>query len=182
MSQDEASDPPPYTGRTPAVASEALVAEPSGGTLDGPRVRWRRITLVHLLAGALVGFALPAFFLLASSMMTFQVTGWIPLLLISSLVVALLGGLPLLAAWITWLLVSRRRRGLGREVAAVAGGALIGSLPVGLLANAFFNSWQAVLIVEGVLGVPCAIGFAIWVLVAWRRTPADTETPADSLN
>ena len=180
MSEDEPSDLPPYTGRAQAVASEALVAERSGAAPRAPRVRWRRITLVHLLAGAVMGFAIPALFFLGSGLLTSNVPGYLPILVISAIVVSLIGGgLPLLAAWLTWLVVSRARRGLGREVAAVAGGALIGSVPIGLLAAGAFNSWEPTLIVGLLFGVPCAIAFAIWLLVAWRRAP---KGPENSLN
>jgi hypothetical protein len=147
---------------------------------EAPRVRWRRITLVHLLAGAVMGFAIPALFFLGSGLLTSNVAGYLPILLISAVVVSLIGGgFPLLAAWLTWLVVSRARRGLGRELAAVAGGALIGSAPIGILGAGALNSWEPTLIVGLLFGVPCAIGLAIWVLVAWGRAP---KKPEPSLN
>jgi hypothetical protein len=159
----------PYTGKTAAPAPDAAPPE-------APRVPWRRITLVHLLAGGVMGFVVPTLFFLGSNLLTANVLGYLPILLISAIVVALIGSGPtLLAAWIVWLVVSRARRGLGRELVAVAAGALVGSLPVSLLLGGFLNSWEPGLLGVLFFGVPSAIGFAIWVLVAWRRAPIQPE-------
>ena len=174
---DEPEDLPPYTGRPASPVSDDLAVERYGVAPVAPRVRWRRATLVQLGAGTVVGFAVPAI-----ALQGYNFFGTLPILLVAGLAIGIIGGgLPLLGAWITWLVVSRSGRGRGREVAAVVGGAMVGALPVSLLTFGFWNNWEPVLITILLIGVPSAIGFTIWVLLAWRRHPAP-EQPADSLN
>jgi hypothetical protein len=64
--------------------------------------------------------------------------------------------------------VSHRTRGPWREVLAVCTGAGLGSIVVSLLALALTGfTTPFVFIIVPVIGIPSAIGFAIWVLVAW---------------
>ena len=84
---------------------------------------------MHLLVAAVMGFFIPALWFLGSGLLLSNIPAYIPILLISAVAVPFIaGGPPLLAAWLAWLLVSRSRRGLWREIIAVAVGALILSL------------------------------------------------------
>ena len=163
------SAPVPYTGRDSADARD--VAAEVGDVLAAryatppakPRIRWGRIAALHLGAGLVAGFVVPLVMLGTADSSWAQ---WIAVAFISAVVVCLVGGgLPLLLAWVAWALVSRNRRGPWREVGAVVAGALLGSLLVSVALTALvgLTALTAVLLI----GLPSAIGFMIWVLVAW---------------
>jgi hypothetical protein len=149
------SDPDPvapYTGRT---------SEPEAPASPAPRIRWGRMTALQLGAGAVAGFAVPGVAAISDPQ-------WIPIAIVSGFVVALIGGgLPLFGAWLAHVIATRGGRAFGREVGAVVIGALVGALPIGLLLMSFVGTYGLILV--AVIGIGSAIGFAIWVLVAWRH-------------
>jgi Na+/proline symporter len=143
----------------------------------GPRIPWRRIAAVHVGAGALVAFISVLF------IFDFEAQA-VPLGLLAALIVTALAALPpFLGALFAHRLAIRRGRDRRREILAVVLGALIGSIvPV-----VVFSIWLGVgspesLGFTGLVAVASAAGFAIWVLVAWRRRRMDAEAPEHSLN
>jgi hypothetical protein len=144
---------------------------------EGPRIPWRRVAALQLGAGAFVAFAAVLF------LFEFGLQA-VPLGMFAVLVVTAAGALPpFLGALAAHRIATRRGRDRRREVVAVVIGALAGSL----VPLVVFSVWLGLgspdaLAFTGIVAAASAIGFAIWVLVAWRRKPAATETPADSLN
>jgi hypothetical protein len=140
-----------------------------------PRIPWRRIALVHFGAALVVMVVVLAVSDPGLSGLQFVPFGILPVLLG--------GALPtFLGARIAWHLVTRRGRELWREIGAVAVGALVGALLpwIALIIGTFSPELIAALI--GPTAVFSALGFAIWIRVAWRARPPRTETPGDSLN
>jgi hypothetical protein len=169
------SEPAPYTGRIGAEPRPPGQADPAIA-----RISWGRMTLVHLGAGFLVAFALPLILMVTEGDIDF---GWFvaPALIVALLIAAVGGGVPLVLARVAHLIVVMPGRGLVREVAAVAGGALLGAVVVaGILYAVTTSAWSLWTIL--VIGLPSAIGFAIWVLVAWRPRRVDAGAPEHSLN
>lgn len=143
-----------------------------------PRVRWIAAAALHLVAGGIVGFLVPFIgFALkhwgSNSDFTVDVV-WVVISLISAALVGLIGGgIPLLAAWGSWLIVSRRRRRLRREVLAVVLGAIGGGLIASVPAFLYFAASASPLPIYAVQvlllgGIP-ALAFALWVAAAWHR-------------
>ena len=159
---------PPYTGRVGGPASvaaevDAVLAERYSIPPADPRIRWSRIATLQLGAGMVAGFAVPA---LLFGFSGGDAVSFIPLALLSAAIVGLVGGgVPLLFGWIVWALVSRARRGPWREVVAVAGGALLGSIVISVVMMTILGVGGFAAVIA--IGVPSAIGFAVWVLVAW---------------
>jgi hypothetical protein len=153
MSDEDAPPVAPYTGRTSAPEPTTAPASPS------PWIRWGRITALQLGAGFLVAFLVPAFL--------GQWRGeWIGLALISGLVIGLIGGgIPLLGARLGFFIATRGARGPGRELLGVVLGALAGAALLGLAFTAYVGVYGFVLV--AVIGLGSAVGFTIWVLVAW---------------
>lgn len=144
-----------------------------------PRVRWGRATAIHLLAGLIAGFMVPFYFFILRQLSTYtgDVSGlaiWTAICVASAVVVALFGaGIPLLVAWLSWLVVSRHGRGLRRELLAVVLGAIGGSLIPSALPFLFMSSvgsdWTYYAFWLVALGVIPGAAFALWVANAWRR-------------
>jgi hypothetical protein len=151
-----------------------------------PRVHWIPAAALQIVAGGIAGFVVPLF-LFGSSGSHSDLSGqliWIVVSLVSAGLVGVFGGgIPLLTAWGSWLIVSHRGRRLRREVLAVVlgaiGGGLIASAPAFLFLAAGGSPWPyfvgQVLLVGGVPG----LAFAIWVAAAWHRV---RKVVSDSLN
>jgi hypothetical protein len=153
MSDEDAPPVAPYTGRTSAPEPTVAPVTPS------PRIRWGRMIALQLVAGFLAGLAVP---LIAGQ----GDPQWIVIGLISGVVISLVGGgLPLLGAGFGYFLATRAGRGPGREVLGVTLGALVGAAVIGFVLAALVGVYGLVL--TAVIGIASAIGFAIWVLVAW---------------
>ncbi len=168
------SEPEPYTGRSSAEGRPIGQPDPPGG-----RISWGRMTLVHLGVGFLVALALPLILTVAEGGPDI---GWFvaPALIVALLIAAVGGGVPLLLARVAHRIVMIPGRGLAREIAAVSGGALLGAVVVaGILYVVTTSAWSLWTIL--VIGLPSAIGFSIWVALAWRE-PRGAATGPDSLN
>lgn len=170
----------------PSAASHAL-AEPvvpydlTAVSAPRPRVRWGRAAALQIVAGGIAGFILPFWFFILMQLWLVEETGvsgvviWIVICAGSGISVALFGaGIPLLSAWLSWLVVSRRKRGRRREVLAVVLGAIGGSLlpcalPLWVIAAVGIPWTYAGLLILLVGCIPGA-AFALWVAGAWRRS------------
>lgn len=152
-------------------------------------VRWGRVAVLQVVAGSLAGFIYPFWFFILRQWYLVDQTGisglavWIAICIGSGVSVALVGaGIPLLSAWFSWLLVSRHRRGLLREVMAVIVGAIGGSLIPSALPFSLFAigaiSWTYSALSVLLVGFVPGAAFALWVAAAWRR--ARTASPAVS--
>lgn len=129
----------------------------------GPRILWRRMTIVQLVAGAAVAFA-SVLFLFEFGLQA------LPLALLAAGIVTVLAALPpLLVAWVAHRIAVRSSRGPRREVVAVVIGAIAGSLVPLLVFSAVFGlGARDGLIFSGIVALASAIGFAIWVWAAWQ--------------
>jgi ABC-type uncharacterized transport system permease subunit len=138
------------------------------GAVSGPRIPWRRMAIVQLVAGAVVAFA-SVLFLFEFGLQA------LPLALLAAVLVTVLAALPpVLAAWVAHRTAIRSSRGRRREVVAVVVGALAGSLvPLLVFSLVFGLGARDGLIFSGIVAVASAIGFAIWVFVAWRTKPGE---------
>jgi hypothetical protein len=155
----------PYTGEAPAPA---------------PHVLWIPAAALQLVAGGIVGFLVPfSMFVVGPSgdhSVLMNQLIWIAVSLISAAFVALIfGGVPLLAAWITWLIVSRRHRRLRNEMFAVVLGAIGGALilsaltVLAVLSNiSDATGWLFLAIQLLIFGGIPGLAFALWVAAAWR--------------
>jgi ABC-type uncharacterized transport system permease subunit len=133
----------------------------------GPRIPWRRLAAVQLGAGALVAF-ISVLFLFEFGLRA------LPLALLAAVLVTVLAALPpVLVAWVAHRAAIRSTRNLRREVVAVVIGALAGSLvPLLVFSTVLGLGARDGLIFSGIVAVASAIGFAIWVWLAWRTKPA----------
>jgi hypothetical protein len=167
---------------------------PAEVAAPAPRVRWGRAAALQIVAGGIAGFAVPFCFYVLPQGPLFGEIGlvgqaiWIGVFIVSAAFVALVGaGIPLLVAWRSWLVVSRRRRGLRREVLAVVLGAIGGSLipsvlPFVVMAAAG-ASWTLYVVTVLALGGIPGVAFALWVAAAWRRArTAGLTSRADAAN
>lgn|SRR4051794_20227244 len=179
MSHDE-EFPPSVVPSDPMPDDQKFVQV----TALAPRVRWGRATALQLVVGGIAGFVGPIYVFRDGppGSVTSQLI-WVVIYLISGVVVGVFGGgIPLLVAWLSWLIVSRRpRRRLRKEVLAVVCGAIVGALVPSLLPFLIASDdgapWrtyaESVLILGGIPG----LAFALWVAVAWRR-PRKAAAPA----
>ena len=142
-----------------------------------PRIRWGRIAALHFSAALAV---MVVYLALASpnmSALTFFPIGIPPVLLGGALP-------PYLVAVITWWLATAWGRGRIREVLAVTVGALVGSLVPLFFLRLLGLPADAIAVLAGSVAGCSAVGFATWVLVAWRRPAvgSDTTSGEPSLN
>ncbi len=168
----------------PASAEQELVSVAA----PAPRVRWGRATALQLAAGGIAGFLVPFCFYVVPQGQLFGAIGlvgdaiWIVIFIISAAVVGVVGGgIPLLVAWLSWLVVSRSRRGLRREMLAAVLGAIGGSLvpsalPFVLMAG-IGAPWPFYVGTVLLLGVIPGLAFALWVAAAWRRARKAAADP-----
>jgi len=146
-----------------------------------PRVRWGRAATLQLAAGGVAGFLVPFYsYVLPYAGQSDESTSsnqtiWLGISLVSAVVVASVGaGTPLLVAWLSWFVVSRRAsRRLRDEVLAVVVGAIAGALvpsafPFVILALEGSPWWQYAATVVVLGGIP-GLAFALWVVAAWHR-------------
>ena len=168
---------PRYAARplTPGVAEQ-----PVGSLPLAPRVPWGSASKLHIGAGALAGIVVPfALFRTWSITAPGTLMSVLFFLLISGALVGLVGGgIPLLSAWVLWLIVSRPRRGLRREVVAVLIGAIAGGAVVSVPTVTIFAGGSSPILAAAVLvlgGIP-GFAFALWVAGAWRRARQEALT------
>jgi MFS family permease len=161
-----------------APAEPAPREQPPTGTALAPRVRWGRAAALQVVAGGVAGFIVPINYFNVDfpSLLTqpANLAIMIVMLVISAALVGLIGGgIPLLTAWISWLIVSRRHRRLRYEVLAVVlgalGGSLVASAPAFLYLASYESSWLTYLIQVLLVGGIPGLAFALWVAAAWRR-------------
>lgn len=146
---------------------------PEGVTPTEPVIPWRRVTFVHVVVSMVVSLT-PGLLVAAG------VGGFLPAALIVAFAVTIVAGIPpLVAAWLAHRIVVRNGRRLGRELIAVVVGAMIGAIVPMLVLALIRVSLDVTAIFAAVVGAGSAIGFAIWVLVAWRH---GAQTPAKPLN
>jgi MFS family permease len=169
--------------QAPSTIEPVSGAQPPSAEALAPRVRWIRAAALQVVAGGVAGFVVPIYYFhldfphLVTQPTNLAIT--IVMLFISAALVGLIGGgIPLLTAWISWLIVSRRRRRLRTEVLAVVLGALGGSVFASapaflyLAANGSPLSFYVVQILL-IGGIP-ALAFALWVAAGWRRARKPT--------
>lgn len=183
MSDDEESprsSGPPLAPGDPLPTLKPYSIEAKAPAIKA-RVLWIPAAALQLVGGGVVGFLVPfSMFVVGPSgdhsVLVNQVI-WIVISLISAAFVALiLGGVPLLGAWATWLVVSRRRRSLLNEVLAVTLGAIGGALILSALTVLWVLSnisdltgWLFLAIQLLILGGIPGLAFALWVAAAWHR-------------
>lgn len=153
--------------------SDPIPVPAPDGSMPGPRIPWGRMAVVHLVAGAVVAFFVVMF------LFEFKFEAAY-LGLLAAMLIAAGAALPsFLGARIAHRVAVGTDRGRGREIAAVVIGALVGSLVPAVLYGIWLGFGEPTpWIFSGIVAVASAIGFAIWVLVAWRRRPADVEPGA----
>jgi len=89
---------------------------------------------------------------------------------------------PYLAAVVTWWLATAWGRGRIREVLAVSAGALVGSIVPLFLLRSMTENPAVIAGYAGSIAGCSSIGFAIWVLVAWRPRRVGAKHGEHSLN
>lgn len=130
-------------------------------TPPAPHIPWARIAAVHFSAALVVMVALFAILGGGSSLELLWV-GIIPLILGGALP-------PYLGGASVWWLVSTFGRGRIREAMGAAAGALVGSAVPLLGLRAVSLPADTIGWMWGSIAGCSALGFAIWVLVAWQR-------------
>jgi hypothetical protein len=132
---------------------------------------------VQLAAGAVVAFVIVLF------IFEFKLEA-VPLGLLAALLIVVFAAFPpFLGARIAHRVATGTDRGRDKELAAVVIGALIGALvPVAIYGVWLGFGEPTPWILSVIVGTASAIGFAIWVWLAWRPQQVDAEQGQPSLN